>query len=113
MGKALRIFFRTDGANPRIVVLCLLVAGLFEGVGITSLLPILAIAQGSGGGKLGRLAVGLFGGVRPAATITALLGVMLLGIALKAALTWVAMRYVGYSVAEVSARMRTKIVRHL
>jgi ATP-binding cassette subfamily C protein len=47
------------------------------------------------------------------AAITILLGVVLLGIALKAVLTWLAMRYVGYAVAEVSTRLRMRIIRQM
>jgi len=48
MGKALKIFFRTEGANPWVVVVCLFIAGLFEGLSVASLLPMLSIAQGDG-----------------------------------------------------------------
>ena len=117
MGKALRIFFRTEGANPWVVVLCLLLAGLFEGVSIASLLPVLSVAQGGtvgkAGGQLGRVMGDLLGGLSFDTSISVLLGVVLLGIALKAVLTWVAMRYVGYSVAEVSTRMRMRIIRQM
>ena len=117
MGKALRIFFRTEGANPWVVVLCLLLAGLFEGVSIASLLPVLSVAQGGtvgkAGGQLGRVMGDLLGGLSFDTSISILLGVVLLGIALKAVLTWVAMRYVGYSVAEVSTRMRMRIIRQM
>src|SRR5689334_22159160 len=110
MGKALRIFFRTEGANPWVVVLCLLLAGLFEGVSIASLLPVLSVAQGGtvgkGGGQLGRVMGDLLDGASYDTSISILLGIVLLGIALKAVLTWLAMRYVGYAVAEVSTRLR-------
>ena len=53
MGKALRISFRTEGANPWVVVFCLLPAGLAEGVSLASLLPVLGVAQG---GRSARLA---------------------------------------------------------
>ena len=99
------------------VVLCLLFAGLFEGVSIASLLPVLSVAQGGtvgkGGGELGRVMGHLLDGISFDTSISILLGVVLLGIALKAVLTWVAMRYVGYSVAEVSTRMRMRIIRQM
>jgi ATP-binding cassette subfamily C protein len=115
MGKALKIFFRTEGANPWVVVVCLFIAGLFEGLSVASLLPMLSIAQGDGaaggGGKFGKLAGHMLDGVSFDSAISILLGVVLAGIALKSVLTYLAMRYVGYAVAEVSTIMRMRIIR--
>jgi hypothetical protein len=56
MVKALRMFFSAEGANPWMVVLCLVAAGMAEGFGIATLLPLLTVAQGEGAGDnaLGR-----------------------------------------------------------
>jgi ATP-binding cassette subfamily C protein len=115
MLKALRIFFRTEGANPWITVLCLLAAGIAEGLSIAMLLPILTLAQGDtlASSPLGRYVGGLLGGVSFEVAITGLLVLVVAGIGLKSALTYLAMRYVGYSVAEVSTRLRTRIIKQL
>src|SRR5210317_2140278 len=43
----LNIFFQAHGTQPLIVLVCLLLAGLAEGFGLASLLPIMSIALGS------------------------------------------------------------------
>jgi ATP-binding cassette, subfamily C, bacterial len=113
MLKALQIFFRSEGANPWIVVLCLFLASFAEGVSIATLLPILTLAQGGRGGMVGWFMGDVVEGAGFEAAITVLLAIVLGGIVLKSALTWLAMRYVGYSVAEVSTRMRTRIITQL
>ena len=114
MKGTLRIFFGSEGANPWIVVVCLLAAGLAEGMSIASLLPILALAQGGeAGGKFQAVFGNLLDGVPFEAAIGGLLFVLVAGVALKAGLTWLAMRYVGHSVAEVSTRLRLRIIRQL
>src|SRR5689334_11026256 len=102
MGKALRIFFLTEGANPWVVVACLFASGFFEGVSIASLLPALTMTQGGSGGKFGRLFGGLLQGYSFDTTISILLGMVVVAIGLKSLLSYIAMRYVGYAVAEVS-----------
>jgi ATP-binding cassette, subfamily C, bacterial len=113
MLKALQIFFRSEGANPWIVVLCLFLASFAEGVSIATLLPILTLAQGGRGGMVGWFMGDVVDGAGFEAAITVLLAIVLGGIVLKSALTWLAMRYVGYSVAEVSTRMRMRIITQL
>src|SRR3546814_11926678 len=45
-----RIFFATSISRQATVVLCLLLAGIAEGVGLASLLPVLAISTGESHG---------------------------------------------------------------
>jgi ATP-binding cassette subfamily C protein len=115
MVKALRMFFSAEGANPWMVVLCLVAAGMAEGFGIATLLPLLTVAQGEGAGDnaVGRFVQPLIEGLSYEAAIGALLAVVLLGILLKVGLSMLAMRYVGYSVAEVSTRLRTRLIRQI
>jgi ATP-binding cassette subfamily C protein len=115
MVKALRMFFSAEGANPWMVVLCLVAAGMAEGFGIATLLPLLTVAQGEGAGDnaVGRFVQPLIEGLSYEAAIGALLAVVLLGILLKVSLSMLAMRYVGYSVAEVSTRLRTRMIRQI
>lgn len=115
MFSAIRVFFAIEGAKPWIVVICLLAAGLAEGFGIATLLPLLTVVQGGPGtdSAIGRVFEPLIGDLSYGATVTVLLALVVTGIALKAALTMLAMRYVGYTVAEVSTRLRTRIIRQL
>lgn len=115
MIQALRMFFSAEGTRPWVVVACLMAAGVAEGFGIATMLPLLTMAQGqgSGTGPLGALFEPLVRDLSYEAGLGVLLAIVLLGIALKVALSMLAMRYVGYSVAEVSARLRTRIISQL
>lgn len=115
MRKALRMFFDAEGANPWVVVLCLVAAGLAEGFGIATLLPLLSVAQNGSAGDspVGSLLGPLLAGRDPATAVVLLLLVVVAGVAIKASLSLLAMRYVGFAVAEVQTRLRTRIIRQL
>jgi ATP-binding cassette subfamily C protein len=114
MMRTFRIFFGSEGANPWIVCVCLLAASIGEGLSIASLLPILTLAQsGDTGGKFKFLFGDMLEGASFDAAISGLLLILLAGVAVKSALTWLAMRYVGHSVAEVSTILRMRIIRQL
>ena len=46
MKSVLRIFFSARGSNPWVVLACLIVASLCEGVGLATLVPLLGAASG-------------------------------------------------------------------
>lgn len=48
MISVLRIFFTARGANPWVVLVCLVVASLCEGFGFATLVPLLGAATGVG-----------------------------------------------------------------
>lgn len=115
MRNVLAIFFRSEGTNSAVVVMCLLAASLFEGLGLATLLPLLTIATGSGGSDspLNAIVGDLFAGVPEKTVIGVLLLFVVSAIVIKAMLTLLAMRYVGFAVAEVSTRFRAKLVRQI
>jgi len=114
--KILKLFFKAKGTRPVAVLICLLIGGLAEGVGLASLLPVLSIAvsedgvQSSGSAKMFADFVSSLG-------LSPSLGVLLVlavgGIVLKNLLNLAAMTYVGYSVAHVATGMRRDLVDNL
>ncbi len=117
MISVLRIFYSAPGTNPWLVLGCLLLAGLAEGVGLATLLPLLSLAIGESGGETtsaiseavrGALAqVGLNPGLGQ------LLALVVGGIVLKCLLTLAAMRYVGRAMADVATGLRADLITSL
>ncbi len=116
MRGVLGIFFATKARIRWTVLGLLLLAGLAEGIGLTSLLPLLSVAgAGSDGGtstaskvifeSLDRLGL--------PANLEILILVVLGGIVLKSGLSLLAMRHVGYAAAEVATELRTKLIDNL
>ncbi len=94
----------------------LLVAGVAEGFGIMTILPVLNISSGEGmndtSGLSGMVtsALGLFGlPVR----LEILLSIFVAGIVLKNGLTLLAMRHVGHAAAGFAADMRISLIKSL
>ncbi len=112
----LRIFYGAEGTKPWLVLGCLLLAGVFEGIGLASLLPLLSLAINDGASETSAIAgyveqgLALFG---LAPELGLLLGLVVGGIVLKCLLTMTAMRYVGYAVAEVATGLRAELIKRL
>ncbi len=111
-----RIFFKARGTRPVMVLSCLLLGSLAEGLGLAMMLPVMSIALGEQEGarsssaafvidlleKLG-LPHGLF----------ALVTFMVLAIVVKNLMLLGAMTYVGYAMAHVSTGMRRDLISNL
>lgn len=106
-------FMKAYPMRTLVMVLCLLFAGMTEGLGITMLLPLLEVGMGNAGESQSDLsrqvteALGLLG-LEPRLEVFLL--ILVGAIALKGAATWVAMRQVGYTVAHVVAELRMKLM---
>ena len=101
-------------AYPRrsvVMLLALLVAGIAEGLSLTTLLPLLATAMGgdtaSGVGKTITEAL-LRAGIEP--SITIMLLIIVAGMTLKSMLLLLANRQVGYTVAHVATALRLELI---
>lgn len=114
--SVLRIFFGAKNTNPWTVLLLLLLAGLFEGVGLASLLPLLTSSIGDDDGgtsfvdeivRDGLAVLGL------APTLPTLLMFVIGGITLKCVLKMAAMHHVGVAMAEVATGLRVELVKQL
>ena len=117
MTSVLRIFYSAPGTSPGLVLGCLLLAGLAEGVGLATLLPLLSLAIGEAGNDT---TSAIADGVRAALAQVGLapdLGLLLTlvvgGIVLKCLLTLVAMRYVGQAMAAVATGLRAELISDL
>jgi len=116
--RLLLAFARADPRRSLISVACLLLAGVAEGVGISSVLPLLELATDDGtgaseGSGLARAVAGGLGRVGLEPTLELLLGMVVAGIAAKAALMLLANRQVGYTVARVATDLRLSLIRAL
>ncbi len=95
-----------------VVLLCLLVAGVAEGIGVSSLLPLIAaLDEGAGSGStLSRGIVDTLQGIGLNGHPAVLLSLLVAAMTLKAGLVLLAMRQVGYAVADVATRIRLDLV---
>ncbi len=116
MHGVLRIFYGAKGTNPWFVLGCLLAAGIAEGVGLATLLPLLSLAindqahQTSTIGQYVEAALGVFGLVPEVGLLIVL---VVSGVIIKCLLTMAAMNYVGRAVAEVSTGLRAELIKSL
>ena len=98
------------------ILLCLLLGGIAEGIGVATLLPVMSIAVSGASGEVSSSAAiitdTLFSiGVSP--TLPNLMVLSIGAIVLKNILNLAAMVYVGYSVVHVSTGMRRDLVDNL
>ena len=116
MSKVLRIFFRAKGTRPFAVLVCMLLGGLAEGVGLAMLVPIMSVALGRGGEEPSESEQFMLDALAylgiPQELFT-LVSVAIVAIALKNVLNLAAMTYVGYTVAHVATGMRRDLVDNL
>ncbi len=98
-----------------VVLLCLVLSGVLEGVGVASLLPLIVLSQDNGGksSSMGRFVFQAFDKVGLPHEPQWLLVLLIVGMLGKAALSLYAMRNVGYAVAKVGTKMRLRLVEAL
>ncbi|WP_193371338.1 ABC transporter ATP-binding protein [Pelagibius marinus] len=112
----LRIFYGAKGTTPWLVLGCLLLAGLAEGVGMAALLPALSVTMEDGGGEtspVARYVTEILGWVGLQPRLDVLLTLVVGGITVKCLLTMAAMRYVGNAVADVATGLRAELIKSL
>lgn len=94
----------------------LVLAGLVEGIGVLSLLPLLdTVAGGSAGqsGDVGEAILDAMRNIGVTPTVGTLLAVVVAGISVKAGLMALAMRQVGYATASMGADLRIDLINAL
>lgn len=117
----MRLIVTFARAYPRaslLLLAALVLAGLAEGIGLTTLLPLLSavVDAGSGSGGAGeasganRVVTEALGAIGLEPTIGILLTVIVLGMALKSALLLLANRQIGYTVAHVATDLRLALI---
>jgi len=113
--KLFLAFSRAYPAQSALVLGALVLASLFEGVGLTTLLPLLSARGGDGAATTGLgAAVTKFlawFGLEP--TVGVLLVIVVAGMILKSALVLAANKQVGYTVARVATDLRLDFIRSL
>lgn len=116
MRNILHLFFRAEGINPWTVLVCLVAASIVEGLGFASLVPLLWIVaapeqtEPSPVLDISRDILATFG---LSLNVPTLLVFFIGTLVFRSALTFVAMRHVGYAVAEFSTGLRSRIIENL
>ncbi len=111
-----RIFFGAEGTRPAIVLTCLVLAGLAEAAGLSTVLPVVtelaggAQDQSSPLNDIVRQTVSAIGLEPTLGTLMALVAIL---ITLKAILSFAALSYVGYAMANVATGLRASLIGHL
>lgn len=117
--RTVRFFYHFSRAYPfrsLLMVGLLIVAGLAEGVGLITLLPLIEYAVGQSGGAqsdLTRAIVETFQSVGIPPGLLSMLAVIVVAITLKAVFRWLATKQVGYTVAQVATDLRLRLIRAL
>ena len=110
-------FSRTYPAQSALVLGSLVLASLFEGLGLTTLLPLLTARSGDAASGaqsgVGGVVARVLGVVGLTPTVGVLLVIVVAGMVLKSALVLVANRQVGYTVAHVATDLRLGFIRSL
>jgi len=116
-------FFRLYLYPSIIMLLSLLLAGVVEGFGLVTLLPLLGLIMGNLGGeantsaiadnRAGQIVVKLLASVGLQPTSTTLLAIIVIAILLKSFLVLMAKKKVGYTVARASTDLRIKLIEAL
>jgi len=106
-------------AYPRrtvLLIILLVLAGLAEGIGVATLLPLLELSVPNSGAELSGLSSAVsdllsVAGLAP--RIEILLVLIVVGMVLKAVFRLMAMKQVGYTVARVASDLRLELIRAL
>ncbi len=113
--KTLRYFLAAYPARCAAVLAWLLVAGVTEGLGLSTLLPLLSVATGAGvpaSGYEGRVA-GVLAALGIPAVPGTLFAIVIGALWLKAVLMLLSKRQVGYAVARIATDLRLRLLRAL
>ena len=116
MLSAIRVFLQASGSKKWLVLACLIGSGFAEGIGIATLLPLVAVMSDQAGAtdsRLGQFFTEALGAVGLPNTVGVLLVIICLGAILKGALNVTALRFVGFAVADVTTRVRVQALRGL
>ncbi len=107
----LRGFFGLPGSRPWRVLACLLLASTAEGIGLASLLPVLAIVTGEGEPSgFAATILALTGRLGLPADFGPLLALVVAALLCKAALMILAYRVIAATAAGVTAELRTSLL---
>jgi ATP-binding cassette subfamily C protein len=112
MRKIIAIFFNPPGTHPVFVLFCLLVAGISQAVGVSTLLPLIS-ALSAGGGidtALSRSLTSAFSYVGVTPGIASLILIAMGLLVLKSVIAFAGLSYAGVSAAKVSISFRQRLI---
>jgi ATP-binding cassette, subfamily C, bacterial len=113
MLKIIKIFLRTEGTNPTLVLLCLLAASAAEAVSLGTLVPTAAALAGESGGGNSQIATFVRTSLE-AIGLPPTLGtfVILVAVAmiLKSVMSFIALSYAGIAAARVAMSFRARLI---
>lgn len=109
-----RAFVRARPGRLVLTLSLLMVAGLAEGLGFVTLLPVLGVATNSvPDSPMNAKIISALGAVGLPATLGVLLSIVVAGVFGKAFLTLLAQRNIGYTVAGIATELRLELIRTL
>ncbi len=114
--SAFKIFFGSDVPRWRqaLILVCLLAAGLAEGFGLATILPVLTVAAGESlGAQQPEFAVKMIDFISSMGlpvTFTSLLLIMIGGMLTREILSFFAMSFVGYTIARLATNYRRRLI---
>ena len=120
--RLLLVFLRLYPQRTTITMLCLVLAGLAEGAGVSTVLPLIRMAAPAGTGvpgghsspsSLEQWVQAAFAAVGLTPTVHVLFAIVVGGVLLKAVLVLLANRQVGYTVAYMTTTLRLDLIRAL
>lgn len=112
--RTLLAFLKAYPRRTLLMMIALLVAGVAEGISLTTLLPLLSIAAGGDSdSKLTQTLTEHLHRIGLEPTIGIMLGIIVAGMVLRSLLLLVANRQVGYSVAHVATTLRIDLIEAL
>jgi ATP-binding cassette subfamily C protein len=113
MLRILKIFFGNRDSRPVLVLFCLLLAGLAEAIGVSTLLPAAAAIAGAETGGTSQLGSLIKSSIRSIG-LQPTLGNLVLFVAgfmvIKSALAFAALSYAGIAAARVSISLRRRLI---
>ncbi|MEM7425133.1 MAG: ABC transporter ATP-binding protein, partial [Pseudomonadota bacterium] len=116
MISVFRIFFGATRTRPVLVLICLLLAGMFEIVSLGALLPLVGQiggAETASSSELNTFIDGLFAFAGLEKTFETIVLVVVLAMITRAVLSFAARGYVSVAIAKVVSVMRSQLVRQL
>jgi ATP-binding cassette subfamily C protein len=117
MVKIIKLFFGADGTRPILMLVALLLAAVFEAVGISAILPAISIISEAPGARdqsaFGRAVEQALQSVGIPPTFESILGLICLTLILKALISFLTLTYAGVTAARVSVRLRERLIKAL
>lgn len=116
MKSVLRIFFGAKGTNPYLVLMCFVLSGFAEAIGITTLLPILTEISGGASensSPANQKILSLLSDMGITPSLDNLILIVVTVLCIKAIISFGALSYVGFSVAKLVTHLRHDLISKL